>query len=202
MRKPARLPVVIAFSMSLAFFLNQVIVFSGLIQLSETFQAYSDQLNALPPATLIWLAVFVAPATEEICFRGLLYGLPLFISQKIRGERNLKLCITVGMASSLLFGIFHGNIVQLVYAFFMGLGMCYTYECCGGLLWSILFHMFANFASVISGSVPVFNTVAGGIILGVAALYVAVMTAYRMRDVYYSRHVQPETEPSEVQPLS
>lgn len=79
----------------------------------------------------LYVAVF-APVFEEILFRGLIL-------------RNLlpygkRFAI---FASSFLFGIFHGNIIQTPYAFMVGLVLGYA-AAEYGLVWSIVLHMFNN----------------------------------------------------------
>lgn len=77
-------------------------------------------------------ASILAPLSEELLFRG-------YILRKLQpfGKRFAVLC------SAILFGLFHGNLLQTPYAFLMGLILGYMaveYS----LIWSILLHMFNN----------------------------------------------------------
>ena len=54
---------------------------------------------------------------------------------------NYKTALAV---SSLLFGLYHGNIVQVVYGSILGLLIAYTYELYGSFAAPVLFHGVAN----------------------------------------------------------
>ena len=60
--------------------------------------------------------------------------------------------------SALLFGFYHGNIVQASYGFLMGMLIAYTYEKCGGFLYAFLFHAAANLSVyVITGNLILYE---------------------------------------------
>ena len=76
---------------------------------------------------------FVGPFAEEILFRGLL----------LRSLQKYGKQVAI-FVSALLFGLFHGNIVQIPYAFLVGLLLAYvTVEYSIG--WAVLLHVFNNF---------------------------------------------------------
>ena len=90
---------------------------------------------------LLWSAV-AAPISEELAFRWLVF-------------RRLKDYLPVWPAvifSSLLFGLYHGNLLQFLYAFFMGIFMAWSMEWTGSLWSCIIFHMGANAWSILMGS--------------------------------------------------
>ena len=79
----------------------------------------------------------------------------------------------------LLFGLYHGSVVQGVYAFFLGLGAAWLLQRFGTLLAPWLFHMAANLISVLlehfSGQLAFLNLLPvflaeTGIALGLAAV--------------------------------
>lgn len=79
----------------------------------------------------LYASIF-APVWEELLFRG-------YVLRTLRpfGKRFAILC------SALLFGLFHGNLLQTPYAVIMGLILGYvTVEY--SILWSVLLHMFNN----------------------------------------------------------
>lgn len=80
----------------------------------------------------LYVAVF-APVFEEIFFRG-------FILRNLL-PYGKKFAI---VATSFLFGILHGNLLQSSYAFVVGLVLGYT-AVEYGLVWSIVLHIFNNF---------------------------------------------------------
>lgn len=82
--------------------------------------------------SMVLYASILAPIWEELLFRG-------YILRSLRpyGKRFAVL------GSALLFGLFHGNLLQTPYAVLMGLLLGYvTVEY--SLVWSILLHMFNN----------------------------------------------------------
>ncbi|MDD2957998.1 MAG: type II CAAX endopeptidase family protein [Lachnospiraceae bacterium] len=82
---------------------------------------------------------FIIPAVEELVFRGLFY-------------QRLKEYFTrfpAMLLVSLVFALYHGNPVQMIYAFPLGLIMVWFYEECGSLRAPLLFHIGANLISVI-----------------------------------------------------
>ena len=152
-RKYRRFFDVVVLAMSTAIVLNQLIFLTGLSDLSPNYQEALEIMESMEPWMLFVLAVFAAPIYEELIFRGLFYGLPLFLIGRFAAPRMRAAFVPVfALVSALLFAAYHGNLVQFIYAFIMALFMCLTYECCGGILWSILFHMCANFSVLASGS--------------------------------------------------
>lgn len=88
----------------------------------------------LPLLLLILLAVLVAPITEEIVFRGLIY-------------RYLKRCLptVIAMAlSSLLFALIHANLLSFLPLFLLGMLLCRAYERSDNIWVVIVFHACFN----------------------------------------------------------
>lgn len=114
--------------------LNRLLVLSGIDLLFPGFDEVSEVLySANIWAELVVIGV-IAPIAEELVFRGVVY-------------ERMKRCFSAKAAvfwCSLLFGVFHGNVVQGVYAFCLGLLMIYVKERYHTLAAPILFHMAAN----------------------------------------------------------
>jgi len=94
--------------------------------------------NALLPKVLFM--VILAPVIEEYIFRK-----QLIDRMHIYGE---KLAV---VTSALMFGLFHGNLSQLFYAFALGLVFGYVYLKTGKLRYSIGLHMLINFIGSVIG---------------------------------------------------
>ena len=94
--------------------------------------------NALLPKVLFM--VILAPVIEEYIFRK-----QLIDRMHIYGE---KLAV---ITSALMFGLFHGNLSQLFYAFALGLVFGYVYLKTGKLRYSISLHMLINFIGSVVG---------------------------------------------------
>lgn len=81
----------------------------------------------------------VTPLLEEYFFRGFLY-------RKLRTRISVP---AAGLYSSILFGVYHGNLSQGIYGFFMGLFLAWTMEHYKTIKAPILVHMAANGAALI-----------------------------------------------------
>lgn len=79
----------------------------------------------------------VAPISEELVFRQVIY----------KRMRTITPVWVAVMVSALLFGIYHGNLVQGIYAFIMGAVLALVYEWSGSFVAPVLFHMVANHVS-------------------------------------------------------
>lgn len=98
----------------------------SLMELLESASGDTDTLG------MFLYVGFGAPIAEEILFRGLLLR-----SMEPYGK---KFAI---FASALLFGLYHGNIIQIPFAFGVGLVLGYvTVEY--NMVWAIVLHMFNN----------------------------------------------------------
>ena len=95
---------------------------------------------------LIGLGIIV-PIAEELMFRGLIY-------RRIRCMIGPRQAIVV---SGLVFGMYHGNLVQGLYGFLVGCIMAWLYEKYGSLKAPILFHVCANLVSVIATEADIFT---------------------------------------------
>lgn len=125
----------------LALTLGVQLVFSILVSLMEAlFNLFGMSLmDSVESATMsadsfsMFLYMGVgAPVAEEILFRGL-------ILRKLQ-PYGKRFAIVL---SALLFGIFHGNPVQIPYAFLVGLVLGYT-AMEHNILWAMVLHMFNN----------------------------------------------------------
>lgn len=96
-----------------------------------------------PSFLLVLYAVLLGPATEELTFRGVTMS---------SFQRALPFW-AANVLQAILFGIFHLNLIQGIYAFFIGLVLGYICEKSGTIWYSILLHIAFNcwgtFGSVI-----------------------------------------------------
>lgn len=87
-----------------------------------------------------FIMVICAPIAEELLFRKLL------IDRTVKyGEA------TAILFSGLMFGLFHGNLNQFVYAFVLGLFFGFIYVKTGNIRYTILLHMLVNFLGSVVG---------------------------------------------------
>ena len=100
---------------------------------------------------------FAVPIAEELMFRGLIFRhLKSFMGRK-----------TAIVLSALLFGMYHGNMVQGIYAFLMGFLLVWVYERFGSIFAPVLFHCAANSFVYLAADVEVLGQ-SGGIVVSCA----------------------------------
>lgn len=123
--------------------LNDLIL---VFRLNEIFPYYSqmtDDTMTGQPVWLLFLTVgLLAPAAEELIFRGLVF-------RRMKDFMNPWAAIIL---SALLFGIYHGNMIQFLYASLMGILLAVIYHRTGTLWTSILAHVVANLWSLFGNS--------------------------------------------------
>ena len=119
---------------AIAIGMNGVLTLTELYRFSPTFQRVSEMQFDTP----VWLGIIsygiLAPLGEEIVFRGMVYG---------QLRKVLKVPYAV-VLSGLAFGLFHGNLVQAVYATVIGCLLALVYEWYGTIAAPMLFHSVAN----------------------------------------------------------
>ena len=115
----------------------------GLTPLPRLFPAYETVSETLYQGSLlsqVMGSVVTASVLEETLMRGLIY------ERLRRIFSDLRPAVVAG---ALIFALFHGNVVQGAYAFFIGLYFVWLYEGYGSLLPAILAHAAANASSVL-----------------------------------------------------
>ncbi|MBO4636020.1 MAG: CPBP family intramembrane metalloprotease [Clostridiales bacterium] len=79
-------------------------------------------------------SAFLVPLAEEITFRGFIMG---FFKKTVKPVWAILL-------SSLIFGVVHGTIIQIIYAFVCGVVLACVYQMTGSIWNSYLMHMVFN----------------------------------------------------------
>ena len=118
---------------------------SGFSSSSDAFEKTAANQFSLPVWAGLLVYVLVTPITEEIVHRGVIYN-------RLRRYFNLPIAVVV---SSLLFGISHGNLVQLIYGAVMGVLICLVYERYGAFIYPLVYHCVANAVIYVFMSSPV-----------------------------------------------
>ncbi len=121
-------------SAALALFLNSLLTASPLMDWSPEYQKASQAIYSAGIWMELAASVLGASVMEELMMRGLVY-------RRIRELAGARPAI---VSSALLFGIMHGNLVQGVYGFLMGLLLAWLMERFGTVLIPIGAHMAAN----------------------------------------------------------
>lgn len=125
---------------------------------------------------MILSTAVVAPIVEELIFRGI-------VMPRLNRVMNIYLA---AFLSSMIFGIIHGNIVQITYAVVLGLVMSFIAVRCASLLASCFFHILFNtignfsISQSLLGDTFVVNIIAG--IVGVVIAITAMIWLYKIND--------------------
>jgi hypothetical protein len=90
---------------------------------------------------LLSMGCFV-PLTEELVFRGLIY-------RRMRGMLPYGQAVILASA---LFAVYHGNMIQMIFAFPMAVVICILYEKWESLRYPVLFHMGCNLTAILLNS--------------------------------------------------
>ena len=90
-------------------------------------------LGTMPPAMQIVVAAILAPIFEELLFRKFL------IDRTVKyGE------VSAMLLSGIMFGLYHGNLAQFVYATTLGMFFAFIYIRTGKIRYTIAIHMLIN----------------------------------------------------------
>lgn len=139
------LPVV--FGMAVCFGFNWLIDISRIIEIFPGFNEVAENLYGGSLVFEVIAIVVVAPILEELLFRGIIYNRIKTVSNKA----------VAAIISALIFAIMHGNVVQGIYAFIIGICLVFVYEKYKALQFPMLFHAAANLLSVIITEVTVIS---------------------------------------------
>ena len=104
---------------------------TGVLGTYSQVQAGGDALSIV---TTVLKTVILAPIAEELAFRGLVF-------------RRMELYTSfwpAALVSSLLFALYHMNLLQGVYAFLYGIMLCLVYRVFRNILATLIMHAAAN----------------------------------------------------------
>lgn len=124
-------------SIGLQYVISYLMNFIGMLR-PDWMQSYTELIDTagigtLSPLTVLY-AIIIAPISEELIFRGVTLGY---------AKKALPAAGAVCL-QAVLFGIFHLNIIQGIYAAFLGLFIGYLCEAGGSIAIPMLFHAFFN----------------------------------------------------------
>lgn len=131
--------------------LNCLIFMTNLAFSSSSYQQTSEVFySAGVPVQIICLGIII-PVAEELMFRGVLY-------KRYREQGGF---MKSALYSTLLFSIIHGNMVQFLYTFALGLLLCYVYEKFGSFKAPVVLHIVVNLVSLILTNTGAFTWFVG-----------------------------------------
>jgi membrane protease YdiL (CAAX protease family) len=143
----------------------------------EWFEKYNQLIDSLGMGES-WISiipvVFLAPIAEELIFRGVI----------LQYTKKAMPFLAGNILQAALFGIYHMNIVQGLYAFLFGLFLGFVCEKFGSIYGAILLHMCINLLGYLIGlflSEDVYNTPIMGIVIFIVSV---LMIAFSVKMVY------------------
>lgn len=164
-RSIRRLFPLVMLAISSSYFFNILFGLLKINRLSNTYQQVEEKQLAVPVILAVLIYGILTPFCEEILFRGIVFR-KLKKFMPYLGAMILQAC---------LFGLYHGNLVQGLYGFFMGLLLAFVYEQYDNFIAPLLFHMLSNLAILLTAYVPVisknWNTPKVCAIFGVTAVF-------------------------------
>lgn len=139
--KTAEYVLLVVFAAVFALGVNMLMVLAGLTQVSESYREVAGRQYSVAFGAGLLIYGLVSPLTEEIVFRGLIYN---------RMRRYFGKMLSV-IVCGIMFGAYHGNLVQGIYGCILGIAITYSYEWFGSFFAPVLFHAVANIAVFIAG---------------------------------------------------
>lgn len=155
---------VAAYAVAMGLGLNILVAYFKIAGMSGAYEKVAGiQYSVSLPVGLVIYGI-LTPFTEELIFRGVIYN-------RIRKYFPVQIAIFV---SAVIFGCYHGNVVQMVYAIIMGLALALVYECYGRLLAApVLFHCGANIIVYFMSKGNAFAVGGASVFYGIVLLAVA-----------------------------
>ncbi len=118
----------------LAFGLNCFFGGIGWLEADVSYAQTAEILYAAGIPLGIILYGICGPLTEELIFRGVIFS----------GMKELAKPLFSAMISAGLFAMYHGNTVQTVYGFILGIAFCYAYHYSGRFIVPVFLHGMLN----------------------------------------------------------
>lgn len=133
------------FAVASVVFFNTLVSFLGLAEHSGAFQETARRQYGVSLGMGLFLYAGVSPVVEEVVFRYLLCN-------RLRRAQGRAAFGVV--ASAFLFAVYHGNIVQGVYAFILGVLIACAYSYFESFLAPVLFHGLGNAVVFLCNMIP------------------------------------------------
>lgn len=166
------IPAVCFFGMLMSHGLSILISLVNIDGLLGSYAQTSSSLFGYSVVLVVIRTVILAPVAEELIFRGLVYN-------RIR-------CLLgfwpAALISAAIFGVYHLNLAQGIYAFLFGILFCLVYRSFNNPAACVIMHMAANALAVILeftgadwGSVPVYIIVMAAALAAGTLIYMFVI---------------------------
>ncbi len=142
--------------------MNNLIMIGNLSSYSAEYRETSEAFYSASLGMQILCLGVLVPVAEELVFRGLMY-------RRLREDTGFTASV---IYSAVVFGLFHGNMVQMLYGTAMGLMLAYVCEKYGTVAAPIAAHITVNLVSILATYFHVYNRIQENILI-VGAVTVA-----------------------------
>ena len=163
--------------------LNILMSLTGLVQTSTAYQGVAQRQYGVAFGVGLLLYTVVSPLAEEVVFRGVIYN-RLRHGALERGATGQGQAAAI-VVSGLLFGVYHGNLVQGIYGCCMGILMAYLYEETQAFCIPVLFHASANCVVYLMAQNALLQERMLTVLLGAALTAVTIVAAMMIRRLHY-----------------
>ena len=121
-------------TVAVSYGMNYLFTVIGFIESSESYQTTMKSQYDVALGIGLILYCIVSPVVEEVIFRGFLYGRMRVYMPKVGAI----------LVAALLFGVYHGNLVQGIYGFLMGIIYTLVYEKYQNFYLTVIMHAITN----------------------------------------------------------
>ncbi|MCD7738329.1 MAG: HAD hydrolase-like protein [Lachnospiraceae bacterium] len=149
----------------LALGINMFFIGTGFLTVSSSYQEAAANLYAVGIPLGILLYGFFSSTVEEFLFRGIIL---------VQMERFMK-PNTALLLSALLFGVYHGNLVQGIYAFAVGVVLGMAYRDSGSFVLIAAIHGLVNVIVFLMSNLGLFPMGTAGIASGAVLIAMGLM---------------------------
>ena len=119
--------------------LNSIALMMNLAMIDDRYQATSDVMYNAPFSVQIICLGIIIPVAEELIFRGVVY----------KRFRQYATFVRAAVFSTLMFSLAHGNFVQMIYAFAIGMLLSFVYDKFDSFAAPVCLHIVVNITSLI-----------------------------------------------------
>lgn len=161
----------VIFLLIIAGYAGQVMV-DGILVLvrplfTSAFEEYDELVSNVSGINSSWVMLiavfFLAPIGEELLFRGI-------VQQYLSRAMNIYIAIIL---QGLLFGLYHGNVIQGIYAFLLGTVLGLIAHKAQSILYGIILHMVINISILFVPDI-LLNSTIGSILSSIIGLCIFV----------------------------
>ena len=148
--------------------LNNLIIIGNFASYSSDYTETMSTFYSSNFLVQIVVLGVIIPVCEEFVFRGLVFN-------RLKEDSSF---VGAMIYSSLIFGLLHGNIVQIVYGTLLGFLLAWLYQQMGSMWAPILAHVFMNLVSVFATKFSFYTALAKDIrYIGLATVVCAAFAA-------------------------